>query len=416
MGWRTWALSLGLVTGFAIHLQQRTLGPVEGYAGLLALALLLGAGGWLYQRGERANRRMAALPWLAVGVLAASGYAGVRAACFLADALDPELQGQSILVTGQVVSLPQRIEQGERFELAVESAEMRGEPVVLPSRIQLGWYGGEGASAPWAQGPGSPGVRTGERWRFNVRLRSPHGNANPHGFDVELWLWSRGIGATGQVRDGRRDPEPKRLSEANPYTLAAARQWVRDAILERVQDPRAGGVLAAVLVGDQSAIDRADWELFRITGVAHLMVVSGMHVTMFAWMAMALLGVVWPVLARVKPGSLLAIPTPLARLGAGGGVCAVLRLGVASAALGGDAVGGGGAAPGRAPLAVAAGVVVRPGGCSAAGSHGLVAARLLAQLHGGGRAVRHRAGAARCIGHGNIGFGFEPLARRAAAA
>ena len=50
-------------------------------------------------------------------------------------------------------------------------------------------------------------------------------------------------------------------------------------------DRRAAGVLAALAVGDQGAIEREDWDLFRNTGMAHLMSISGLHVTMFAWLA-----------------------------------------------------------------------------------------------------------------------------------
>jgi competence protein ComEC len=53
------------------------------------------------------------------------------------------------------------------------------------------------------------------------------------------------------------------------------------------------GVLAALVVGDQAAIDRSDWDVFRATGVAHLMSISGLHVTMFAWLASALVGWAW---------------------------------------------------------------------------------------------------------------------------
>mgnify|MGYP006150043499 CR=1 FL=1 len=52
----------------------------------------------------------------------------------------------------------------------------------------------------------------------------------------------------------------------------------------------AAGVLVALVVGDQGAIERSDWDLFRNTGVAHLMAISGLHITMFAWLAAALLG------------------------------------------------------------------------------------------------------------------------------
>ena len=51
----------------------------------------------------------------------------------------------------------------------------------------------------------------------------------------------------------------------------ALRQRVRDAITLHVADARAAGVLAALAVGDQAAIERDDWELFRTTGIAHLM-------------------------------------------------------------------------------------------------------------------------------------------------
>src|SRR4029453_5023177 len=56
-----------------------------------------------------------------------------------------------------------------------------------------------------AAGSAPPGLRAGavppgERWQFPVRLRRPHGNLNPNGFDYEAWLLERGIGATGYVR------------------------------------------------------------------------------------------------------------------------------------------------------------------------------------------------------------------------
>lgn len=135
-----------------------------------------------------------------------------------------------------------------------------------------------------------------------MRLRSPHGNANPHGFDRERSLWEQGIGATGYVRTGPRDPAPQRLGSTAWHPLDTARQWVSKRIEAQVSEPRSAGVLAALVVGDQSAIDRADWDLFRTTGVAHLMSISGLHVTMFAWLATALIGVLWRRLARVWAG------------------------------------------------------------------------------------------------------------------
>jgi competence protein ComEC len=67
-------------------------------------------------------------------------------------------------------------------------------------------------------------------------------------------------------------------------------------------------VLAALAVGDQSSIDRADWDLFRTTGVGHLMSISGLHVTMWAWVAAAVVGALWRRSARASQW----LPAPVA--------------------------------------------------------------------------------------------------------
>src|SRR5262249_45320311 len=133
----------------------------------------------------------------------------------------------------------------------------------------------------------------GDRWRMQVRLKAPHGNRNPFGFDYELSLWERGVQATGYVRAGPRDSAPERLASGFGHPVERARQAVRDAIFARGADRALAGVIAALVVGDQNAIERADWDLFRATGVAHLMSISGLHVTMFAWFAGALVGWCW---------------------------------------------------------------------------------------------------------------------------
>ena len=101
-----------------------------------------------------------------------------------------------------------------------------------------------------------------------VRLRQPHGNLNPHGFDYELFLFEQGMRATGYVRDAATN---QRLADAAGHPAERLRQRVRDAIDANVADRRAAGVLAALAVGDQAAIARDDWDLYRSAGVAHLM-------------------------------------------------------------------------------------------------------------------------------------------------
>ncbi|MBP6339014.1 MAG: DNA internalization-related competence protein ComEC/Rec2, partial [Vitreoscilla sp.] len=91
--------------------------------------------------------------------------------------------------------------------------------------------------------------------------------------------------------------------------LAALRQQLRDRVLLAAgQDARAAGVLAALGVGDQSAIDGNGWDLFRQTGVAHLMSISGLHITLFAWLAAQAVGWLW----RCSPALMHRLPAPAA--------------------------------------------------------------------------------------------------------
>ncbi len=225
----------------------------------------------------------------------AGGMTGLRSLVFLDSALVPALEGRDLVVQGVVSDMPQRNEAGLRFRLQVESAWLDGVATPLPPRIAVGWYGGVYPTGTERAGlqRQPDAVQAGERWRMTLRLKAPHGSRNPLGFDYELWLWEQGVQATAYVRAGADDPVPQRLAQTGLYPIALARQTVRDRILAQVAPRASAGLMAALVVGDQNAIERADWNVFRATGVAHLMSISGVHITMFAWAASLLLGALW---------------------------------------------------------------------------------------------------------------------------
>jgi competence protein ComEC len=308
------------VMGCALQLQQRELSSAWFYACFVALApVFIGLFAIKYIAIRRvkespqagAIQRLNLLAGLLMVVLGAAafgfGLTGLRALVYQDQALDERLQGQDIRITGVVAAMPQRDEAGLRFRLEVESAQLlsTGQPVAvqLPRRIQLAWYRSlprlsEDASVvPFAELQAGNPIRAGERWQLVARLKAPHGNLNPHGFDYELWLWEQGVGATGYVRatprEAARGDGPIKIGETWQHPVEAARQSVRDAIFERVSSPALAGVVAALVAGDQAAIERADWDIYRATGVAHLMSISGLHITMFAWGAALLVGGLW---------------------------------------------------------------------------------------------------------------------------
>ncbi|GAA0762941.1 DNA internalization-related competence protein ComEC/Rec2 [Ideonella azotifigens] len=302
-------LVLGWTAGLALQLQQAALWPLPAYGGLLAAgAVCFLAAAWLQRR---------AVLLLALGLgLAAFGSTGLRAAARLAQVLSPALEGAELSVQGRVVGLPQVDANGLRFVLQVSGVQAAGgQPMPLdsfPAQLWLSWpvpgspdeLAGGTAGAPAA-------LRAGEAWRLPVKLRRPHGAMNPGGFDAELWMFEQGLGAVGAVRaprpgmaqrlDGPRWWQPVEV-------LDTLRQRWRDRILLGTADPAATGLLAALAVGDQSAIDGKGWALYRQTGISHLISISGLHITLFAAMAGLLVGAGWRRSVRLRHW----LPAPVA--------------------------------------------------------------------------------------------------------
>jgi competence protein ComEC len=304
-GWRLAGLALAWLAGVAVHLQQRELGALAGSVAAVAVGAVMLGVSLRYRRAFAAG--------LIGAAMLGFGISGWQATLRLANALPAELEGQDVSVSGVVASLPQRSASGLRFRFEVDAATLQGRAVQVPSRLAVGWYKGFHEDAALSEPQAE--LRAGQRWRFTLRLRRPHGNLNPHGFDYELQLFEQGVRATGYVRDA---PPPELLHRAAGFPVERLRQRVRDAIEASLgDDRRAAGLLTALAVGDQGAIERDDWDLYRNTGVAHLVSISGLHITMFAWLAGAAIAAAWRRSARAT----LLLPTPLAARW-GGLVCA----------------------------------------------------------------------------------------------
>jgi len=261
-----------------LALQQQASLLAPAWLALLPLCFALGA--W---------RRAALVPGaFAVGFLWANGAAHLR----MADRLAPELEGRDIEIVGVVAGLPEATARGIRFDLAVErTLGMSG--FRLPARLRLSWYQALASDdAVVEQSAARAQLHPGERWRFVVRLRRPHGNVNPNGFDYEAWLLERNIGATGYIRSR---PVPERLGVRRTIAdwIGRAREGVRDRFLESLGATPASGILAALAVGDQHAISNEEWRLFQRTGVTHLMSISGLHVTLVSSLVAWCVGALW---------------------------------------------------------------------------------------------------------------------------
>ena len=286
-------------------LQQQSVLPPLAWTWVLpavAAAAIAFRGGAAWQRWMRTALTL--IGCAAAGLLWAATLAQWR----MADALPAEWEGRDITLVGVISSLPQPYERSVRFEFDVEHVLTPGAQV--PQRIVLSWWG---RAAKDDQPAVLPAVHPGERWQLVVRLKRPHGSANPHGFDYEAWLFERGIRATGYVRPKSGARRLQAMVHAPAYWIEAVRERMRNRIQRVLGDAPATGVIAALAMGDQRAIPPEQWQVYTRTGVNHLMSISGLHVTMLSGLAFALMNFAWRRSTRLT----LALPAVKAAVVAG---------------------------------------------------------------------------------------------------
>ena len=275
---------LAFAAGVCVLQACAALPPVPAAFAAAGAALLVAGGRAARRTAATVRPRMYAAACVAgAGACAVGfGYAAWRADARLADALPPAWEGEDLAVVGVVDDLPAVTARGTRFAFAVERVVTPH--AVVPSRVSLAWL------APW---PGTdaaavPAIRAGERWQLTVRLKRPHGNVNPGGFDLEAWLLQHGLRATGYVAATGVQRRVDAFAGRPRDFVQRARERVRARIERALGDARYAGVVVALAIGDQRAIPEAQWTVFNRTGITHLVSISGLHVTVFAALAGAL--------------------------------------------------------------------------------------------------------------------------------
>lgn len=305
----------------------QTQGELPSYLVLCICCLVAGAGLFFAHRFLHRLRKLFVLA--VCGALLGCCWAALFAYFYLQEELPVEWEGRDVTVIGTIANLPTHFAQGVRFNFAVEKVlPQNGERPPIPSTLALSWYrpfNRQGAQ-PTTEDVQIGKVKPGARWQLTVRLKRPHGSANPHGFDYEVWLLEQNLRATGYVRadkvssPGAETPNGSAINTAAVDTSAvetsvtniprnnrelarfvftfghcveAVRGWVRQRILTALPGKKYAGVLVALVIGDQRAVDQNDWLIFNRTGVGHLISISGLHITMIAGLFAAIVSALW---------------------------------------------------------------------------------------------------------------------------
>ena len=234
--------------------------PLEPPSGAAILAYATAAGlaaASLFLRGRATA--------LFVLILTAGALAGFALAQARTEARTPPaftVSERAVTVTGWI----EAVERGgsrPRLLIAVRSLDGADSP---PRRIRV--RAGMEAFIP------------GDAVTVRAVLSRPPGPAAPGGYDPARAAWFDGVALTGFAV---ADLAPAELGPGDGLARAlAAFRW---RLAERIRDkagPRTGGVAAALLTGERSGVGEDDAEALRLSGLGHILAISGLHMALFA--------------------------------------------------------------------------------------------------------------------------------------
>lgn len=247
--------ALALLAGVLLGLLSA---DVPGILWQLAAAVMVAAWAMSSWRHREVSAACALL-------LAGQALAWAQAHHWRACVVDP---GVRVLAEGRIASIPERDGASLRFDLRTENLEGASDPgVARLLRVQ------------WREPQAEP--RVGERWRLLLKLQPFEDTRNFAGPDNARFAFRQDVHGVGRVLPSALNE----MTQLAPATLDTLRARIASRVRESIADPDAAGLVSALAVGITSGMSRDQWRVFNATGTTHLVAISGLHITLFAWLA-----------------------------------------------------------------------------------------------------------------------------------
>ena len=130
-----------------------------------------------------------------------------------------------------------------------------------------------------------PLFRYGQRIRFPANLNPPRNFRNPGAFDYSGYLRDKGTSATASVKFNRLEVLPGFFrSRIEPWRTRIHRSIITQ--IHALWPEQAAGLMDAIVIGEETFIERSTRVDFQRSGTYHVLVVSGMNVSILALFTM----------------------------------------------------------------------------------------------------------------------------------
>lgn len=177
--------------------------------------------------------------------------------------------GTVVEVRGRIADRPMRDAAKTRFVVEVTATRRKDEWQAASGRVLVSV---RNVTQPWLRDDRVIGL---------LRLRRPRNFGNPDEFDYEAYLARRRVYVTSFCNDDRlwhRDPAAKgsvarRLEEWRQNALQA---------IQNTLAPHVAAILAALLLGESAALGATIREPYALTGMSHVLAISGLHIGLVA--------------------------------------------------------------------------------------------------------------------------------------
>ncbi len=149
----------------------------------------------------------------------------------------------------------------QRFVIIAD--EINGAPANPKLRVKLNWSDSRNI------------VKVGQRWQLATRIKPAYGFANQGGFAYQTWLRVKQIHATGYVR--------KDANNTTTHATYSFREWWKQKLIVALPASQQSALVLALGFGERQGILPQQWQLLQNTGTAHLLAISGMHLSLVAF-------------------------------------------------------------------------------------------------------------------------------------
>lgn len=178
----------------------------------------------------------------------------------------PAQMSENIDIEVRIASIPERDDYRLTFMAKILDC-LSCQHKFGPQLVRLSWYGR------------APEIRANEVWQLTVRLKPLGSLRNPGGFDAIKWAMAKGIHAKGYIKEPQH---AVRVQAANRFAIDSTRQLLSERLTGLPSADQFVGIISALSLGIRHEVDDADWQLLRDTGTAHLLAISGLHVSLVA--------------------------------------------------------------------------------------------------------------------------------------